>query len=1068
MKQIALILITSFIFPFSSMLAMGGNSFVEQEILVLQDKAVQAIALENYPLAKTHLTRIVELSSPEFRQTRTFIDYIFLLVETEINLGNPEGAKELLHYVPFNELPQDLQPSIIALKAKILTEQKKPNDAYKLLFEYSLQVRKESWPQDAKSLFLSLEFLLNEYYEDLIKKAEQLVDSGLFIESTPLYKEALNAIIANNFPAVSNSPLKNTMVSRLKYHLAKAYYEAGSYEPAIEILNTQIPKQSKVYENSLYLLTKIYSKLSYTQKTIQTAEQYFKLGNRQLLKRFDEVQWELGHAYFLNGEYEHAKKHFLVIPSSSKDQQFFLLARFHLAQIYLHQKAYSAMDDILNSIGPKISKNTPLAFEYNYLKGEVYFQKEQYNLAASFFEKALPQKNIEQANWYPSTLYNLAWSYLKLGTTPSYTPDEQIHYFNQSKDTFKKLILFNNSERGILGLARLHLLRFYQFSDEKDRLEAQNLLADPTHFAQHENQAESLLLRAELNENYFQRKTLYKDLTSTIFSKTNAYAEGWYYQGVNDFQEARRLHEETNTTKAQSLYTEAISSLEKAFNQLREKDPLHAALALQYKAQAYYYLSTQEAYQTAYSILDRLVTKDKTLFAYIPNKDEVLFFRGLLASRLSNSPEGKEYISIAKDSLKEILEKYSKGKFVDSALNLLGTLLFNQREYEEAEEVFLKLATEFPLSSYASEAWYWASECADWQHKSPETIKFFRLQVFEKYPDSKYAPESYFNYYSFSEYLQGQTAALEHLKKMPIKYPGSAPLVVAHYLLGLEHREQLNNQTDSIQHNLKIALEEFEKSVQTFDTCFKNNIFTSSNIEYYTNIRYRSLLEEGLLYLSQAHSESGVKSHIYLENAQKIFFSIQRDFEEKNHTLTHILTKGSHYPRLLEESQFGLAQVYIEINKQDLAEKVLSSMVENYTSAKIERGYYLSRCWYELGKIAMNKREFEIALKLFSHAEQAAKGRVLNTEQKLDLWIQQSLCYRILGDLNNAMLLLSQIINEDAASNLRIKAMYLRAEIYELEGRHDLAIKQLEATSIKGGDWALKAKTKLEETYGFN
>ena len=86
MKQITLILITSFFFPFSPMLAMGGNSFVEQEILVLQEKAVQAIALENYPLAKRHLTRIIELSSTEFKQTRTFIDYIFLLVETEINL----------------------------------------------------------------------------------------------------------------------------------------------------------------------------------------------------------------------------------------------------------------------------------------------------------------------------------------------------------------------------------------------------------------------------------------------------------------------------------------------------------------------------------------------------------------------------------------------------------------------------------------------------------------------------------------------------------------------------------------------------------------------------------------------------------------------------------------------------------------------------------------------------------------------------------------------------------------------------------------------------------------------
>ena len=41
--------------------------------------------------------------------------------------------------------------------------------------------------------------------------------------------------------------------------------------------------------------------------------------------------------------------------------------------------------------------------------------------------------------------------------------------------------------------------------------------------------------------------------------------------------------------------------------------------------------------------------------------------------------------------------------------------------------------------------------------------------------------------------------------------------------------------------------------------------------------------------------------------------------------------------------------------------------------------------------------------------------------------------------------------------------MYLRAEIYELQNRPELALKQLEATASKGGEWSQKAKEKLEK-----
>ena len=66
------------------------------------------------------------------------------------------------------------------------------------------------------------------------------------------------------------------------------------------------------------------------------------------------------------------------------------------------------------------------------------------------------------------------------------------------------------------------------------------------------------------------------------------------------------------------------------------------------------------------------------------------------------------------------------------------------------------------------------------------------------------------------------------------------------------------------------------------------------------------------------------------------------------------------------------------------------------------------------------------------------------------------------------MLILSKAINEDAVSGLRVKAMLLRAEIYQLQGRHELAQNQLEATAKKGGKWGFKAKEKLEQDMAMN
>jgi hypothetical protein len=63
------------------------------------------------------------------------------------------------------------------------------------------------------------------------------------------------------------------------------------------------------------------------------------------------------------------------------------------------------------------------------------------------------------------------------------------------------------------------------------------------------------------------------------------------------------------------------------------------------------------------------------------------------------------------------------------------------------------------------------------------------------------------------------------------------------------------------------------------------------------------------------------------------------------------------------------------------------------------------------------------------------------------------------------MLLLSHVINYDAVSTLRLKAMLLRARIYEMQGRKELAVRQLEALIPKGGEWAEEAQKTLEGSH---
>jgi tetratricopeptide (TPR) repeat protein len=223
-------------------------------------------------------------------------------------------------------------------------------------------------------------------------------------------------------------------------------------------------------------------------------------------------------------------------------------------------------------------------------------------------------------------------------------------------------------------------------------------------------------------------------------------------------------------------------------------------------------------------------------------------------------------------------------------------------------------------------------------------------------------------------------------------------------------------------------------------------------------LRYRAMLERALANLAIANESLGAKKEIYLEYAEEVFREVLYELNEPGHPLAATT--------IPEEATHWLIETYLEEGKYSDAEAAAVKLLDRYKTAKVTRGYFLSRLWYQRATAALQRGDAAVALDYFRHAEEAGKGKVLSVDQKLDLWIQQSAAQQALGRLEEAMLLLSQVVNEDAISGLRLKAMYLRAELYEKQGRRELARKQLEAMVKKGGEWAAKAQQKLKGEYG--
>lgn len=870
---------------------------------------------------------------------------------------------------------------------------------------------------------------------DNFQTAETLFDAALYDRAIPLYQQIRQ---------IKSDP--DSLLAT--YRLAQSYFLTQRYSEVIA-LNEESTHDPRV----LYLVSLSYNKQGDFEKGISLLEQYLENGKNPFT---DEAKLELGKAYFFSGKLQESA----TLLSNLKTDQSHVgdLATLYLSRIFLAQHNPTAADEILSKL--ILPASDPLHFEVAYLRGEAAFQKENYSESSRYFEAALPTNSPEKMTWYKETLYHLAWSYMRLGKDPNVSKKEKSIYFSKAEETLKKLLDHSSDERTLLALGQCYLA----IQDEESYQKAETLFSRQDIFVSPEARAHALLLLAEAAPTYLKRDTLYRHLTQEVNRGTPHYSKGWYLRGLNDLNEGKEFLKAHKDEEARTAFERAVSSFQKAFEHLQENEKTLSAMSLKYQIETMILL---ENYMHAIAKLEEL-EKTPHLLMSLSDPDEIFYLYALAAARLADGENGAQYMTLAADAVQKGITQFPKGEFADDALHLLGTLYFRHQENSKAEELFLRLTQEFPESSLAGDSLYWAARCADARQEF-STAKEYRRQTFERYPKSCYAPEAYFTFYSYREYLQGDRGSIKHLQAMADHFPQSPFLIHAWYLIGLDYERDRKTAAGKWirKKNLTAAIDAFQESESIFDTLFQQGLLLTQDLDFLTMIRYRAVLERALANLTIADEAQGAKRQIYLEYAEEVLKQIVSDCRDPNHPLKPHMTRIKSHGSLEDESTYWLSQACIKSNNDLVAEKILNEMIEKYRSAKITRGYFLSRSWYDKGMIAFRAQNPSVGLECLQHAEDAAKGNVLSVEEKLDLWIQQSACYQEMKDLDNAILILSKVVNDDSISSLRVKAMYLRADAYERQGRRELARKQLEATAKKGGEWASKAKEKLDKQYGY-
>ncbi len=867
------------------------------------------------------------------------------------------------------------------------------------------------------------EDLHNQLASDLVH-AEKLYTEAAFIEAAEIYAKA-------------EQQLSGISQAEVRVKLANALFQAEEYSKLIDYF-----LQTGNKEEILYVAA-AYQKLGQPAKAMTLAA---KLSGELFSEESASLlQWTKANALIGLEDKPAAIKLLLSLASQTTLPQYRFLANLQLARLAIAEGNALTAEKYLTESEKAAPSSIAMQHELYYWQGKHAFLTKQYQKAAEYFSRTNSRT--------PHYAFDLALSYIKWGETAEKEPEKQRLLYAKAEKALAPFLEGKEQDQAELILSELLISRSRIDGETDDKTKALQLLSRLQIAPDAELRIKALQLSLKIPQTFGEKERVISLLADEYADLENDSILGNYYKAASLLEEG--LHPDIQQDPQAAKY-----ALSKATNLLRNihrlENPPSSQInsaSIRLLAYASQKLEDKEALLDSFSIMgDFLIS-----FAESGGREElaeIWYLHGLTAYLLmAEFPEMRDQAYTSWRQAAALNSTWSP-----EAVFALGTLAFEEKQFEEAEKQFAGLAETYSTQPIAGTALYFAAIAQGKLGKNAEITQPLKRKVFENYPNSPYAAEAYINFYPLVEYLHGGQKEYKHLQAMPQKFPNSPWSILAYYLIGLDNKKERFTPEGKLLHKQRLlsAIDSFHNAESLFLQLNDNASIPQYLAAYFQHLYQRAILEKGLVNRDIADSSSETKKKIYLDYSAELFNKLHQILSKEE-----ALAGTAALTPLHEENLYALVRTYQKMGKLHEAETTLNSMLLHYKQANITRGYYLSRAWFEKGELAASREEYASALEYYGFAEEAAKGKVLTSDQKIDLWIKTSTALRSLKQLDQAMLFLSKAINEDAASHLRLKAMYLRGEIYEEQGRYELAVKQWDSLAKKGGEWGQKAKEKL-------
>lgn len=924
------------------------------------------------------------------------------------------------------------------------------------------------------------QFMIGESYMrqaiDILKAEnadKQSSESRLLAPKNPAAQSALDQA-AKAFQAVADDK-KTGLGASAQYRLAEVYYNEKNWDQAASAFNDVQKKYPKSYILGESLMGVIFSDLAMEQFS-QAEANLFLLGETfPDYLRQPEVLYAQGIVALHKGDYENAERALKQVHTAE--------GQYYLGKTYLLSKrAYLAAATFENLL--RDYPESDLREEAQFFIGDSFFLAEDYDGAIAKYQEFI--EKFPDSPLRVSALFRIGSSYFQKKDYVEARANFESVIDRYPKDFFAPLAQYCIAESHLVSGAMRDAL--FDYTKVITQYPETMKVSPLAHYklAWTEYQVGDYTQAVQTAQNFLAlyptnalAKNVYLIMGNALIKLQRDQEAVAAFQRIIDLAPSSDIAEQALFSILQDEFNQKqfnsiLTSYQYIFRHLPPSKSKWRSMSYLYAAEAYLTLNQVDQAQTIYEMILKVYPDDPSAFYAMDGLAWAYQYKG----------EDDQSLA-ARQKLKDMLAATTSTFTFSSSVELgIADSMFNQKNYEDAYQLYEKFVKENPQAAEAPSALYregmslyhlryytqavetWKRLMAGYPNAQETSLAAFQVadtlfraqkydestaayqQIIQTYPNSPQLPLAYFRLASAAFNTKDDQGTLKHVAELVQRFPNapeaSDGMDLAEAVFdrnpGVDYKTVLRQIINANAGSAIAADAQFRLARRAFD----HKDYSTSAKEFqtfsvnYTNDKH---LAKAQFYLGESYFDSGDYT-----DAVPAFERLIQNFDKSDDTALAL---------------FHLASAYYSMKQYDDASKYYSQLLEEYPSSEYSKAtqFNLALSYKALGKLDMAQYAYQ------KYAEAAGPKDATAAQAQWEIFAIE----KERKDYDGAIQTLETLRDgAPANSDTPLEATYRMGEIYMSDNRPDMAMgawEKLKAMQPLNSPFRLQALIKLGEMY---